>query len=477
MKIKEIVQTTPNFQVLSEDEIERIYFDALGIMESVGARVDSETALALFRNSEAVITDKNRVRIPAVLVEEALRRHPRKIAIAGRDRTRAVRAQKDELSFGAGPLYPLNFPDNGAENPLSPERQLYDATRLADSLENIDFITGPLFSSWQPGVKPIKTVFSTLLRGSEKPFLLGSPSLDELQRLWQMAVLVCGGEAEFRLSPLFVHYLEIDSPLVLSAAAAEKLLFCADKRIPCVCASRAIPGVSAPASVAGTLVLSLAETMLVSVLSYLQKPGIPLIRGSLPISEAYGDRPCYLCTPKMPLTAAANTDVSKWLGIGMLSPAGITGADAIGQEAGVGCTTSLYCAFLSGADMICGLGLMNSGAAASLDSLIMCDEIIQMIKQIGQGINTDDEYLALDLIDAVGPGGEYLTQDHTFEYWQKWFRPRLIDRSGYDAWQATGKKMMKDRIAAERRRILAEYEPAPLEEKLLQELAAMENPG
>jgi len=67
MKIKEIVQTTPNFQVLSEDEIERIYFDALGIIESDGARVENETALERFKKSEAVVTDTNLVRIPTVL--------------------------------------------------------------------------------------------------------------------------------------------------------------------------------------------------------------------------------------------------------------------------------------------------------------------------------------------------------------------------------------------------------------------------
>src|SRR6056297_2785514 len=107
MKIKEIVQTTPNFQVLSEDEIERIYFDALGIIESDGGRVMSEAALERFKDSGAVVTDTNRVRIPTGLVEQALRCHPRKIALAGRDRGRSVRLQKDELAFGTGPLYPL----------------------------------------------------------------------------------------------------------------------------------------------------------------------------------------------------------------------------------------------------------------------------------------------------------------------------------------------------------------------------------
>ncbi|MFW5902165.1 MAG: trimethylamine methyltransferase family protein, partial [Thermodesulfobacteriota bacterium] len=80
---------------------------------------------------------------------------------------------------------------------------------------------------------------------------------------------------------------------------------------------------------------------------------------------------------------------------------------------------------------------------------------------------------ALELIESVGPGGEYLTCDHTFQYWQEWFRPRLINRAGYESWAAEGKKTMKDRCEEERDRILSEHQPAPIDPKLLAELRAL----
>ncbi|MBS3732467.1 MAG: trimethylamine methyltransferase family protein [Desulfobacterales bacterium] len=473
MKIKEIVQTTPNFQVLSEDEIERIYFDALGIIESDGARVNSPAALERFKKSEAVVTDTNLVRIPTVLVEAALRSHPRKIVLAGRNRERAVRLQKDELAFGTGPLFPVLPPEDNQENNQSASQDIYNAARLADYLPNFDYITGPLALSSENGGTSILSQVVAMLEGSDKPMLLGSGDPDALYRLWQMGKLVCGGETEFRLSPLFANYVEIDSPLTLSAAAAEQLTFCAEKRIPCACASRAIAGITAPAALAGILVQTLAETMLVSVLSYLVNPGMPLIRGVITTAPSpSGQRYCY-GAPELLLSAAANTDVSKWLGLGMLFPAGITDAPGIDQDAGVDCASSLFYAFLSGADLIYGAGLINSGETTSLDIMVICNEIIEMIKQIGKGISTDDDYLALELIESVGPGGEYLTQDHTYQYWQEWFRPRLIDRAGYESWVTDGKKTMKDRTEAERRKILAEHVPAPIEPKLLAELRAL----
>lgn len=471
MKIREIVQTTPNFRVLSEDEIERIYFDALGVIARDGARVKSGQALKLFEHSEAVVTDYDLVRIPAVLVEKALQSHPGKIILAGRTGQYSVRSQKDELAFGAGPVHPLDQPGG------SVYEDVYNAARLADFITNFDFIAGPLRPSPKNGDSWNLSYVPALVEGSSKPLLLGTADKNELSTLWRMMSLISGGEKEFRLSPGFAHYVEIDSPLTLSRVEAKKLLFCAEKQIPCVCASRAVSGVTAPAAVAGTLVQTLAETMLVSVLSYLENPGMPLIRGGITTIPDSSGAGCSFGAPELALTTAANTDVSKWLGLGMLFPAGITDSAEPGQDAGTDFASGLFYAFLSGADLICGSGLINSAKEASLDGMVMCAEIIEMIKQIGKGISTDEEYLAMDLIESVGPGGEYLTCDHTLDHWHEWFRPNLINRATYDMWAADGKKTMKDRAAEERKKILEEHEPAALDPKLAAELKALAGSG
>ncbi|MCF8109997.1 MAG: trimethylamine methyltransferase family protein [Desulfobacteraceae bacterium] len=469
MKIREIVQTTPKFRVLSEDEIERIYFDALGIIESDGALVKSQKALDLFAGSEAAVTGESLVRIPAVLVERALREHPGKIALAGRTGERSVRLQKDELAFGAGPVFPQK---NGTLGGTACE-QVRNAALLADYLTGIDFIAGHLKTgtgkndSWD-----LKCV-SALLEGSCKPLLLGVSGRKELQTLWEMMCVVSGGKKEFQLGPLFACYCGIDSPLTLSETEAEKILFCAEHKIPCVCASNAVSGVTAPESIPGTLVLTLAETMLVSVLSYLQNPGMPLIRGGVTTAAGLsGDAPAF-SAPQLGLSAAANTDVSKWLGLAMFSPAGITDSESIDQDAGTDWVSGLYYAFLSGADLIYGSGLIRGGTGFCPDSLVVCDEIIRMIGQIGKGISTEEEYLATGLIAEVGPGGEYLTQDHTLEHWQEWFRPELVDRAVYQNWAEAGKKTMAVRAAEKREKILKEYAPEPFDPKLAEELRAL----
>jgi trimethylamine--corrinoid protein Co-methyltransferase len=300
--------------------------------------------------------------------------------------------------------------------------------------------------------------------------ILTSVDGEGLRDLWEMACLVAGGAEEFRLSPQFVIYVEPVSPFMNSKEAVEKLMFGAEKGIPAMYTPCPSCGGTAPATPTGMLVQSLAETLLAVVLCYLKKPGMPLIMGGvttvldmLTTTYSYG-------APELSLTSAANTDISKWLGLLMFSTGGCTDSKTIDEQAAAECTLSLYNAFLSGANFVHDVGYIDSGLNASLESLVMCDEIIGMIRQIGTGIEVTDETLALDLLREVGPGGEFVSHDHTYEHWKQWWRPKLIDRSDHEVWVQNGEKTMNDRIVAEVDRILAEHEPAPLDPKVHEEM-------
>jgi trimethylamine--corrinoid protein Co-methyltransferase len=100
----------------------------------------------------------------------------------------------------------------------------------------------------------------------------------------------------------------------------------------------------------------------------------------------------------------------------------------------------------------------------------MCDEIIGMVKQIAKGIEVTDESLALDILKEVGPGGEFLSHDHTFDHFREWFQPTIIDRSNFETWTNAGSKTYNDRLEPEVIRILETHQPEPLDEQLIQEM-------
>jgi trimethylamine--corrinoid protein Co-methyltransferase len=300
--------------------------------------------------------------------------------------------------------------------------------------------------------------------------VLTSVDGEGLEDLWRMCNLFRGDEKEYRLNPMFITYIEPISPLMNDRSAVEKLLFSAEKGIPCMYTPCPSSGATAPASLAGMIVQSLAETLMASVLTYLKNPGMPLVMGGvttvldmLTTTYSYG-------SPELSLASAANTDVSKWLGLPMFSTGGCTDSKTLDEQAAIESATSLYYAFLSGANLVHDVGYLDSGVNASLESLVMNDEIIGMVKQIGKGINTEEEYLALELIDEIGPGGEFLTSEHTLNHYKEWFQPKLQDRSDYATWVREGQYTMADRIQSETDRILKEHEPTPIDEKQHQEL-------
>src|SRR6056297_1347454 len=470
--MNQTVQETPRFEVLTEDQIEQIYFAALDVLERIGSRVHHDEALELFRSSgEAVVGDDKRVRVPASLVERALKSYPRKITLKGRNGKRSVALQKDHMYFGTGSDLPFTYDRESGERRRTLYNDVVNAGRFVDYLSNYDFFMSHGIVGDAPNPQTYdRHQFMAMLEGCTKPMVVTSVDGEGLEDLWKMACLFQGGEEEFRLNPMFVAYIEPISPLTNDRTAVEKLLFAAEKGIPAMYTPCPSSGATAPATIPGMLVQSLAETLLATVLCYLKKPGMPLIMGGVTTVMDMRTTTYSYGAPELSLASAANTDISKWLGLLMFSTGGCTDSKAVDEQAAIECSTSLYYSYLSGANLIHDVGYIDSGVNASLLSLVMNEEIIGLVRQIGKGINTDPEYLALQLIDEAGPGGEYVTKDHTYEHWREWYFPKLQDRSDWETWCDNGKKTMLDRVNEETQRILDEYEPEPIDDGIRKDL-------
>ncbi len=470
-KINQTVQRTPYFRVLSENQIEMIYSAALDVIQRTGSRFHHEEALELFKNSEAVVTDTNLVRVPLSLVEKAIKCHPRKINLAGRTGKNRIKLEKDVVNFGTGSDLPFTYDRETGERRRTCYQDVHNAGRILDYLPNLDFFMSHGIVQDVPNPQVYdRHQLMAMLESCTKPMVLTSVDGEGLEDLWKMCCLFRGGEKEYRLNPMFVTYIEPISPLKNDRSAVEKLLFCAEKGIPCMYTPCPSSGATAPASLAGMLVQSLAETLMASVLTYLKNPGMPLVMGGvttvldmLTTTYSYG-------APELSLASAANTDISKWIGLPMFSTGGCTDSKTLDEQAAIESATSNYYAYLSGASLVHDVGYIDSGVNASLESLVMNNEIIGMIRQMGKGINTEEEYLALELIDQIGAGGEFLTTEHTLQHYKEWFQPKLQDRSDYETWVREGKKTMNDRIKEETERILQEHQPEPIEDKTYQEL-------
>jgi trimethylamine--corrinoid protein Co-methyltransferase len=120
------------------------------------------------------------------------------------------------------------------------------------------------------------------------------------------------------------------------------------------------------------------------------------------------------------------------------------------------------------------VGFLDCADIGSLEMLVMNDEIIAMARRIMRGVEVSDDALMLDLIDEVGPGGDFLSEKETArrcraEIWN----PTFMDRDAWVNWEAAGALTMADRIRARLREILDTHEPPPLPEGAAEEIEAI----
>ena len=179
--------------------------------------------------------------------------------------------------------------------------------------------------------------------------------------------------------------------------------------------------------------------------------------------------------PELYLLCACFTEMSHYYGFPMFGTAGTIDAKVVGAEAGAQVMYQCLMSAFSGADFVHDVGLMDHAQMISPELMVLTDEIIGMVKVSMGGIEINDETLALDLIDKIGPGGNYLTEDHTLKHFRKFWVPTLMDRTQLSAdVTIESVKHCEELINQKTREILDTHTPPPLPEDIDREIRKLE---
>jgi len=279
-KTNYLVNRTPTFEVLTQEEIEAIYYAALTVLSETGVRVYNKEGYELLGAHGATVEDREEnsalVKLPPEMVDIALSTLPRKVVIYGADHEKyKMELFKNQIYFGAGSDTPFTIDPYTAERRRATYKDVKNFARLAQALPNLDFHMSlgivqdtavGTYDRWQ---------YLAMLEGTSKPINITAVDKDGLKDQLEMAYIRVGGEKEWLKTPIFSLYIEPVSPLSHSVEVIDKLLFCADHRIPFVYTPCPLAGATAPATLAGTAVQALTESLLGIVLSQLRRPGTP----------------------------------------------------------------------------------------------------------------------------------------------------------------------------------------------------------
>jgi trimethylamine--corrinoid protein Co-methyltransferase len=437
-------EVQPAINVLNQAQLDSIHNYSLEILSRVGIRVDSLRARKLFARAMNVAKKDNVVRIPAEWVDRALATAPSVLDIhdrLGNFRFQLGPTDSPQTRFGIGVtnLY-YQDPQTKAVTPFA-RRHMQVATRLGSVLSNFDLIsTVGIIQDMSPQVADL---FGTLemTANTTKPLVL---LISEKQCFEAALDLLEFLHGDLSLKPFILPYFNPITPLVLNEDTSDNIFSAIERGLPFIYNNYGMSGATSPMTAAGNLALLNAELLAGLVFSQLVKEGTPIVLGSLPAGFNMQSMTS-IYTPQTLLLNLACAEMMAYYGL----PHSGTSGSAPGWGADLTASGTLWMNHLTADLGKVGLAPFVGG---NFDSMVFSpalvvysDEVIRQARFFKQGFVVSDESVALNEIESIGPGGNFLISDQTVKYCRETnFSSSIWPQMTLEEWQAQGNPAADD---------------------------------
>ena len=422
----------PRHRPLAPGELTRLHEAALEALASRGVTLAGESARALFLAAGAQTDPVNgRLLLPVELVRAAVAQAPDSFVLPGRVAERDV-----TIGGGSGGLMAATAaaPDVGA------------AALLADALPEVAVIGLP---TWRLAELP------AAVEASAKPLLVcGAMSAAQAGAVIAAAAAL-GGRADAAGPPLGV--------VVHSAGQLDldPLLACVRAGLVCGFYAPPLLGGESPANSSDALIALHGAALAACAAAQLAVPGAPYIVPAL-ASAIEDHAPGYGLGPAGVATFTQLAQLAAYAGLPIAAGFPPTRPAADEWFAAANGTFVALAAALSGASLLAVAGHTDDATQFSPAQLVLDAETWSNVAAVAAGIVVDDETLALETIAAVGIGGNALAQKHTRRHMRDVWKPRLFDRTAFDAWEREGRRNAPQRAAALADELVTGHDVPPL---------------
>ncbi len=463
----------PRLQVINADQIAQIHAATLDVLERTGVKITHPRALEILSGAGASVQG-DRVKLPGHMVEEAVRRAPSRLVLGSRTGRRCVFLERDKSFFGPS-LDCVDYldPRTHARSRFISENVKVTAA-LCDALPNFQWCMTIGMAADVPADVADRVIARNVMEYCEKPLVFCCKDANSVRDIHEMALLLCGGREAFAQAPTIVQYTEPISPLVYFDPAVEKLMYCAEQRIPLINFPAPQCCGSSPATLAGAIVQASAESLSGLVLHQLVNPGAPFIYGAFATIMDMRSTIFSYGAIEMSLMTAALAQMAQHYQLPFFGTAGATDAKFCDAQAGAEAAWQCLSAAAAGSGLVhdCGSWL-DHGSLASPEFMLLVHDIVDAIRHFMEGVEVSENTLALDLIHKVGPGGHYLQEDHTMQNFRRIKYSDLFERMVLAQWEAAGSKRFEQRLQ-ERTLAKMTHRPAPLPAEQVKELDKMQ---
>ena len=432
--------------ILTRDDIERINDESLRVLSETGVQVDDDGVVALLREHGCVSGDGPRVvRMPREVVAAALKQCPREVKLVSLDGQEAVLKAGGQSVFWTGNA--LNLVVGDHVEPID-TRRFAELVHLVDGLEHVHAMVGTCLSDVPPpvrGLAGMRLIAENCLKHL-RPCIYNPR---ETKGMVEMAHVLNDG-TPIAERPIFSLGYTAVSPLRWSDLALNAFRESSGHRVPLMINAEPAGGVTAPATLAGELVLGNAEALSGVVIVQALEPGRPVIF-NMGFAHVMDMQTTVMRTGAVEngLLQAAGAEIAAFHG---LASASWMSTESTIADAGAGYENALtgLLHVLSHANIVWGIGNLESTKCMSAEMAVIGNDIAGALRRAQAGVRVDAETMAGDLIRELGHRAQYLEHAHTLAHFKdEYYFPHVTNRRARGTWEAAGRPSIVD--AARRR--------------------------
>ncbi len=454
------------YKPLTDEQVKQIHEASLAVLARTGVQVEETEALRLFTEAGANV-EGNRVRLPQSLIEDAVDKAPSRVVLAGRDPDNDLILEDARVYIGTGGAALSVLDMETGETRKAVLRDVADMARIVDVLDNIHFYLMPVYPTDMTKENVDINSYYISLANTTKHVQSGVYTVQGIRDVVEMCERITGGSEPLRERPI-VSFITcwMVSPLKFATDVTTLLIETCRQRIPVVLSAAPMAGSTAPVTLAGMLAQLNAEQLAGLALTQLAQPGCPVLLGPIPATADMRSGKYLGGSVELGLTNAAITQLAHFYQVPIYNSAGMTESKIPDIQAGMEKAQSLIQVALAGANFIHhAAGMLENMSTIAYEQFVIDNELLGMAMRAVRGIEVNDDTLALEVIDRVGPGGHYLMDKHTMRYMrtEHYYPSAVFDRQGREMWEKAGATDAWTRAKEVARRILAEHRPEPLD--------------
>jgi len=463
--------TGGRFNPLGESDLARIHDTALDILEKVGMGEAPQFVADRLTENGCRLDHHERVLFPRSLIEDVIAGAQRNVVLHGQRPGHELELSPGRVYTGTGGAAPNILDDGTGRYRASTLRDLYDAARLVDTLDHIHFFSRSLVAGDMPTAfdLDINTAYACLT-GTSKHVCVSATEGDTIRNIAAMCDVIAGGHDRFVAAPfLSLNINHVVSPLRYSDTSCAVMEQAAALGIPYHCNTFAQVGASNPASLAGAIAQTTAETLAGLAFGWLVNRDSKAVFGPRPMITDLRSGALSGGGGEQAVVMAGTVQMANHYGLPNSCMAGVSDSKVPDAQSGHEKALSVTLAAHAGCNMItqaCGMQASLMGVA--LDGYVIDNDMLGSVLRSVRGIEVTDETLDLDNIrDAVLNHGHFLGSPDTFARMHAdYLYPEIADRQPIETWEADGAPELRERAQAKVHDTLSTHFPNHLDPEI-----------